>query len=301
MRSHAKAWELWFKRNFPAVDRFIYLSDGSENYGETEEWARWLKPDAEGGTGSRHLRDCQSRQEHRCVALACRFRELDRRGRHAGLGSGGRDPQADRQTPLLYNGLRPASGSFAIEDDGVALRELPGGQYKKRVDRWFFWDATYYGNYQGELGDTDVFVEAQTFGGAPAFDEVTGMTGPNTSNGDGVLFYPGTDAIFPEHSYGLAGPIASLLLKDWRRGIQDVEHLALAEAVDRKATLAIIEANGPEGRGKPASAIPPIRAGFGRRSVGAPTQTTGRLPAENWRTSSKRDRPHDGFGRQLQH
>ena len=54
---------------------------------------------------------------------------------------------------FLYNGLRPASGSFAIEDDGVALRELPWGQYKKHVDRWFFWDATYYGNYQ-ESGAT---------------------------------------------------------------------------------------------------------------------------------------------------
>ena len=36
MRSHATAWELWFKRNFPAVDRFIYLSDESENYKETD-------------------------------------------------------------------------------------------------------------------------------------------------------------------------------------------------------------------------------------------------------------------------
>ena len=108
---------------------------------------------------------------------------------------------------LLYNGLRPASGSFAIEDEGVALRELPWGQYKKQVDRWFFWNATYYNDYQGGRGDTDVFVEAQTFGGLPAFDEITGLTGWNSSNGDGLLFYPGTDAMFPKHSYRLEGPI----------------------------------------------------------------------------------------------
>jgi hypothetical protein len=142
---------------------------------------------------------------------------------------------------FLYNGLRPASGSFATEDDGVALRELPWGQYKMRIDRWFFWEATYYANYQGGRSDTDVFVEAQTFGGAAQFDEITGLTGSNTSNGDGVLFYPGTDAIFPEHSYELEGPIASLRLKHWRRGIQDVEYLALAEAIDRQATWAVIE------------------------------------------------------------
>jgi hypothetical protein len=67
------------------------------------------------------------------------------------------------------------------------------------------------------------------------------MTGWNASNGDGVLFYPGTDAIFPGQSYGLAGPIASLRLKYWRRGIQDVEYLALADRVDHKATSAIVE------------------------------------------------------------
>ena len=241
MRSRARAWELWFKRNFPAVDRFIYLSDESENYEETEEWARWLKPDAEGEPALATFATANLVKSIDAMPSLAIF------GSWIGVGDTlvwERAVTALRQTGrrlFLYNGLRPASGSFAIEDDGVALRELPWGQYKKHVDRWFFWDATYYGNYQGERGDTNVFVEAQTFGGAPVFDENTGLTGPNTSNGDGVLFYPGIDAIFPEHSYGLAGPIASLRLKYWRRGIQDVEYIALAEAVDREATWAIIE------------------------------------------------------------
>ena len=34
--------------------------------------------------------------------------------------------------------------------------------------------------------------------------------------------YPGTDKIFKKQSYGIRGPIASLRLKFWRRGIQDV-------------------------------------------------------------------------------
>jgi hypothetical protein len=217
------------------------LSDESENYKETEQWARWLKPDAEGEPALATFATANLVKSIDALPSLSIFASW------IGVGDTPvweRAVETLRQTGrrlFLYNGLRPASGSFAIEDDGVALRELPWGQYKKHVDRWFFWDATYYGNYQGERGDTDVFVEAQTFGGAPAFDEVTGMTGPNTSNGDGVLFYPGTDAIFPEHSYGLAGPIASLRLKYWRRGIQDVEYIALAEAVDRRATWAIIE------------------------------------------------------------
>ena len=32
MLAHTKAWELWFERNFPAVDRFIYFADKSSDY-----------------------------------------------------------------------------------------------------------------------------------------------------------------------------------------------------------------------------------------------------------------------------
>jgi hypothetical protein len=146
----------------------------------------------------------------------------------------------------MYNGMRPASGSFAIEDDGVALRELAWGQYKKKIDRWFFWSATYYNDYQGGRGDTNVFTTAQTFGGAPYRDANLGMTGWNASNGDGLLFYPGIDKIFPAESLGISGPIASLRLKLWRRGIQDVDYLALAAKINPAAVDAFVKAMVPK-------------------------------------------------------
>ena len=59
-----------------------------------------------------------------------------------------------------------------------------------------------------------------------------GETGWNYSNGNGVLFYPGTDLLYPQDSYGVNGPIASLRMKHWRRGIQDVDYLALASQID---------------------------------------------------------------------
>ncbi len=65
------------------------------------------------------------------------------------------------------------------------------------------------------------------------------MIGGN--NGDGVLFYPGTDSIYPSYSYGIAGPIASLRLKHWRRGIQDVDYLVLASAVDPIAVAKLVQ------------------------------------------------------------
>lgn len=246
MQSHASAWELWFQKNFPGVDRFVYLSDESEDYAETEKWAKWLKQGIKGHPNLATFATADLVKSINALPSLSIF------GSWIGVGD---TPvweqalQALRQTGrrlFCYNGLRPASGSFAIEDDAIALRELPWGQYKMGIDRWFYWNANYYSNYQGNRGDTNVFVNAQTFGGAPLFDPITGMTGPNSSNGDGVLFYPGTDALFTVHSYGLAGPLASLRLKIWRRGIQDVEYIALAEAVDRKATWAVIERTVPK-------------------------------------------------------
>jgi hypothetical protein len=140
----------------------------------------------------------------------------------------------------MYNGHRPASGSFATEDDGVALRELAWGQYKKKIDRWFFWAATYYDDYQSGRGLNDLFHNALTYGTAATVDAVVGETGWNHSNGDGVLMYPGTDTVFPADSYGVDGPIASLRMKHWRRGIQDVDYLTLANAINPTAVQAIL-------------------------------------------------------------
>jgi hypothetical protein len=110
-------------------------------------------------------------------------------------------------------------------------------QHKKEIDRWFYWAATYYTNfdcygYEDPAGQTNVFQQAQTFGCAGEDDESLGESGGNYFNGDGVLLYPGTDTLFPDDSYGVEGPFASLRLKHWRRGIQDADYLALAADID---------------------------------------------------------------------
>ncbi|MGZ6371161.1 MAG: hypothetical protein ACXWPM_10450, partial [Bdellovibrionota bacterium] len=140
----------------------------------------------------------------------------------------------------MYNGKRPASGSFATEDDGVSMRELPWGQFKKGVARWFTWESAYYNDNQAGRGEQDVWNQAHTFGGGGVIDPVKGETGWNYSNGEGVLFYPGTDVVFPASNLGVNGPVASLRLKHWRRGVQDVDYLTLAYAIDPVSTQAII-------------------------------------------------------------
>src|ERR1019366_367852 len=96
-------------------------------------------------------------------------------------------PLADRYTNdsrkrfFMYNAHRPGTGSFATDDDGVSLRELAWAQYKKNINRWYFWESTYYNNYQGGTGQTNVFQTAQTFGGSTTDDPILGRTGWNYS------------------------------------------------------------------------------------------------------------------------
>jgi glycosyltransferase involved in cell wall biosynthesis len=242
MNSHTDNWAQWFTQNAPGVEYFLYLADESANFQQIETWAKWIL--ANPGPG----RQVRSLATLSLVSAASRTPSLDIPT--STLFEGILTPWQTASTAYtsdarkrfyMYNGHRPASGSFATEDDGIALRELAWGQYKKHVNRWFFWQSTYYNNYQGSGGETNVFQTAFTFGKKSSADPILGETGWNYSNGDGVLFYPGTDVLFPADSYGVEGPFASLRLKHWRRGIQDVDYLTLAASFNLSRTEAIID------------------------------------------------------------
>jgi hypothetical protein len=120
------------------------------------------------------------------------------------------------------------------EDDGTAPRTLPWAQYKKSVDGWYYWQANL-------SGTDDRFQNATTWGNQSYYDSFLGMYGINgTTNGNGVLVYPGTDVMHPSNSYGVDGPFASLRLKEWRRGIQDSDYLALASQINPTAVQNIV-------------------------------------------------------------
>jgi hypothetical protein len=247
MQSHSDAWETWFQNNSPQTERFLYLIDESTNYAQIQQWADWL--DTNPGPG----RNLMSFATMPLPSAVANTPALDIAAGWMSVGdttswenaAAALRAQAGKRV-YMYNGKRPASGSFATEDDGVALRQLAWGQFKKRIDRWFFWESSYYNDTQSGRGQNNVFQTAVTFGSITGVDAVRGETGWNHSNGDGVLFYPGIDTVFPAESYGLAGPIASLRLKLWRRGIQDVDYVALARAIDPARTDAIVSAMVPK-------------------------------------------------------
>jgi hypothetical protein len=243
MWTNTNAWVNWFDSQAFATptDYFLYLIDESEDYPQIEQWAGWINSNP--GPGGRLM----SMATIDLPTAAANTPALDIPTSWMTVGitdewqSAADSYEAAPDKRLyLYNSNRPATGSFATEDDGVALRVLAWAQYKKGIDRWYYWESTYYDNDQGNTGQTNVFQQAHTFGDFDEVDSVLGETGWNYCNGDGVLFYPGTDTRYPTDSYSVMGPFASLRLKHWRRGVQDVDYLTLAEAISPTRTAEIV-------------------------------------------------------------
>ncbi|MBK8481663.1 MAG: DUF4091 domain-containing protein [Proteobacteria bacterium] len=127
----------------------------------------------------------------------------------------------------IYNGVRPFSGSFVVDDVAVSPRVNAWIQYKYGIERWFYWESTYYSDAQGGRGPIDVFSEPITFSNGDG----------DRLNGDGLLFYPGRDLLFPAQDQGFDLPLPSIRLKNWRRGLQDVEYLVLARRAGHGAAV----------------------------------------------------------------
>ncbi len=247
MWENADRWVRWFRRHGLENDTeyFLYLDDESENHRQLEQWAGWLRSNP--GPG----RKLASMATVDLLAAVEKIPSLTIVATMANIGERSRRAAAARrilEDPdrrlYLYNGRRPATGSFAIEDDGVALRQLGWTQFKLGINRWFYWNGTYYNNVQCAEGDAsrkyDLYRRAQTFGCNSGRDPLYGETGYNYFNGDGVLFYPGVDRRFPDSAPGIDEPVAALRLKHWRRGLQDVEYLTLARRKDPEAVRRIV-------------------------------------------------------------
>jgi hypothetical protein len=250
-------WETWFEASSPKTERFVYLCDEiacTTNMPTLTTQLTWWS--AISGVGSKlHTLATQPLLDAPATLSDPTSSWPFSDGHSSGGTSTGGTTAADQAAAdaviaaeptrriFAYNGQRPGAGSCATEDDGVALREQPWGQYKKMIDRWFWWEATYYDDNQDGLGTVDLFTSADTFGTTSA-DPAYGAAGG--ANGNGVLMYPGTDTKFPASSYGIVGPIVSLRLKHWRRGIQDVDYLTLAAAKDAASVTAIVDKMVPE-------------------------------------------------------
>ncbi len=251
--THSDNWESWFQANAPATERFLYVCDecignnGTPGPAQVNTWAGWVKSNPSIGN-SLHTMATISFDTAAPLEPNVDFPTNTAIGRTSVY-------DAAVSTIMLrpgsqineYNPYRPYAGSFTIEDDGVSLRELAWAQYKKDIHRLYYWESTYWKDNQVSGAENDLFHDAETFGVKPAPQDVNnGAFGYGATNGEGVLFYPGTDMVFPNDSYNVQGVFASLRLKHWRRGIQDVDYLALAAAKNPAAVQAIVQQMVPQ-------------------------------------------------------
>jgi hypothetical protein len=246
---HVDAWSNWFAANAPSTDLFLYLEDEppSSDFSRINQWSQWM-------TGKKML----SFSTTSFVTAKTLMPSLAIPAMAAGIGGCPPNQGTCNNTAVtqsaadfysgtagrklwMYNDGRPGVGSSMTEDDGVAFRTMPWAQFKKNVSNWFYW-------YANPDNATDWFRTATTWGDQTQYDNSIGWTGSNgTSNGNGLLVYPGTN-VYGQTSFGsgVDGPIASLRLKEWRRGLQDADYLALAKQIDAGATNSIINAAMPK-------------------------------------------------------
>ena len=206
--TEANTWDNWFKANAPAVEYFLYVQDEPppEDFSQVNQIALNAKPVPSFVTTA-YTPDLSN------IDIFCELPD------HFSVQNA-TQAQALGKRIWAYNGERPFSGTFATDDVAISPRVNPWIQYKYSIPRWFYWESTYYNNFQaGSQTQTNVFEQPLTFVNGDG-DEV---------NGDGLLIYPGRDYVFPNEDRGFNGPLPSIRLKNWRRGIQDVEYLVLAK------------------------------------------------------------------------
>jgi len=252
MWQHTNNWVNWFDANAPGNQTFLYLADepAYSTAPTLEMWSRWMNENP--GPGQRMY----SMATLDMVAASILTPSLDIAASHAGIGSCPLvpicDPTGVTQTVAdnlmatpgkqlwMYNDGRPGVGTLDTEDDGTAPRTLPWAQYKKGASGWYYWHANL-------TGTSNLFQSATTWGSQTYSDQYLGMYGSNgTTNGNGVLVYPGTDVMNRSDSYGVDGPFASLRLKEWRRGIQDADYLSLAAQINPAAVQSIVNSVMPK-------------------------------------------------------
>ncbi len=129
----------------------------------------------------------------------------------------------------FYNGGRPAAGAIVIDSPATDPRASIWAAFKHDVDVYFYWHAVHWRhNAQKRVGNRDQNVWAESI----TFDN---RAQPNRSaddqgyiHGDGVLLYPGEERLHPDEDRGLAGPVSTVQLANFRRGLQDHQYLTLA-------------------------------------------------------------------------
>lgn len=128
----------------------------------------------------------------------------------------------------IYNGGRPAAGAIVIDAPATDARATIWACFKHGVDNYFYWHGVHWQHNRQKVGERrqNVWANPITFDNRGQPNKPVDDQG--YINGDGVLIYPGQERLHPEEDRGIAGPINTIQLANFRRGLQDHQYLTLA-------------------------------------------------------------------------
>jgi hypothetical protein len=219
----ADSWERLFLRNAPHVVRFKYMKDEplAGDFAQIAERTGWIRSSP--GPGKKLEVFCTVHLNPRLYGI------VDVWG--LTVQSGYKDPRFDGETVgfvvdkvterrrqgdrfALYGGTRPSFGvGNALDDFATAFRVNTWIAWKYGVDMYFQWQVGLY---------------AEAWLNLDPWADLEVVSGTDRKWGNGSLVYSGEDRQFPRDSRGIRGPVASIRLKNFRRGQQDYEYLWLA-------------------------------------------------------------------------
>ena len=127
----------------------------------------------------------------------------------------------------FYNGGRPHVGAIINDAPATDTRMIAWAAYKEDIGTYIYWHVCHwYHNHQfgpgpeSPLRKQDVWQNTITFERRPQYND--------WANGDGVLTYPGRELLHPGEDRGIDGPISSVRMANFRRGMQDHLYLSMA-------------------------------------------------------------------------
>ena len=128
----------------------------------------------------------------------------------------------------FYNGGRPAGGAITIDAPATDPRATIWAAFKHDVRVYFYWHAVHWRHNTQKQGERDqnVWAESITFDNRKQANKSIDDQG--YIHGDGVLIYPGEERLHPAEDRGVPGPIGTIQLANFRRGLQDHQYLTLA-------------------------------------------------------------------------
>lgn len=137
----------------------------------------------------------------------------------------------------IYNGGRPAAGAVVIDAPATDPRAIIWACFKHDIEVYFYWHGVHWRHNSQKQGKREQNVWANPI----TFDNRGQPRKPVNSqgwiNGDGVLMYPGEDRQYPAEDRGVAGPVSTVQLANFRRGLQDHQYLTLARGLGLNAEV----------------------------------------------------------------